>query len=97
MKELNIEQPLQHWTERMRANANENAELTGPNRIPFSDAYRNWVLSQGLPIVILEKLSLLFIVAEHALMLELIEACGSWEGGSAATTLLRKSLFRLSA
>ena len=36
---------LQHWTERMQVYANENADLTGTNRIPFSDAYRNRVLS----------------------------------------------------
>jgi len=70
--------------------------LTGTNRIPFSDAYRNRVLNQGLPIVILEKFDLLVFVAEHAPMLEFI-AAWFWDGGSAATTLLRKSLSRLSA
>lgn len=81
----------------MQAYANENADLTGINRIPFSDAYKNRVPSQGLPVVILQKFSPLVFVAEHAPMLEFIDAYGFWDGGSAAATLLKKSLSRLSA
>ncbi len=79
---------LQHWTERMQAYASENADLTGTNR--------NRVASHGLPVVTLEMFNLLCFVAKRAPMLELIEACGFWDGRSASTSPLRRSLSRLS-
>ena len=71
--------------------------MTGTSRIPFSDEYRNQVITQGLPAVVAQKLSALLVFGEHVPMKEMIEVYGFWGGGSVAATLSKNCLSRLSA
>lgn len=88
---------LQRWAENMQAYANDNPEVTDTSRMPFSDEYRNQVITRGLPVVMAQKLSALLVFREHVPMKEMIEVYGLWVGGSAAATLLKNCLSRLSA
>jgi len=58
---------LQRWAENMLAYANDNPEVTGTSRIPFSDEYRNrnQVIAQVLPAFMAEKFSALLSLGEH--------------------------------
>lgn len=75
VKELRHRRALQNWAERMQAYANARADVTGTNRISFSDAYQNQVL-RGLPVIILVNPNSFVFLADHAPMLGLIEAYG---------------------